>query len=161
MKVVNANHPITKGLPPVWMHQGDELYARLRGPGENMDVLVTAYSDKNNRGTGYDELQLFTVSYGKGRVVHFTPGHDAAGMSSVDYVVLLQRATEWAASGKVTQRIPDDFPTATTVSYRVDIAEMSPGYKNGFGGVMGGVRPNATVTPPRRDSTSSPKTVSP
>jgi hypothetical protein len=40
-----------KGLPPVWMHQGDELYATLRGPGENMTVLATAHSDPANNGT--------------------------------------------------------------------------------------------------------------
>ena len=33
MTVRDANHPIVKGLPPVWMHQGDELYGRMRGPG--------------------------------------------------------------------------------------------------------------------------------
>ena len=32
--VRDATHPITKGLPAAWMHQGDELYARLRGPGK-------------------------------------------------------------------------------------------------------------------------------
>jgi type 1 glutamine amidotransferase len=124
MKVVNANHPITKGLPAVWMHHNDELYAKLRGPGENMNVLVTAYSDTNNKGTGYDEPQLMALNYGKGRIFHYTPGHDAVAMSSVDYVVLLQRGTEWAATGKVTQKVPADFPTATTVSYRPDIAAM-------------------------------------
>lgn len=125
MKVVNANHPITKGLPPVWMHHNDELYAQLRGPGQNMTVLVTAYSDKNNKGTGYDEPQLMVLNYGKGRVFHYAPGHDAVSMSAVDYVVLLQRGTEWAATGKVTQKVPSDFPTATTVSYRPDIAAMN------------------------------------
>ena len=35
--VREANHPITKGLPAVWMHQGDELYAALRGPGQEHD----------------------------------------------------------------------------------------------------------------------------
>jgi type 1 glutamine amidotransferase len=125
MKVVNSNHPITKGLPTVWMHHNDELYAQLRGPGENMDVLVTAYSDKNNKGTGYDEPQLMALPYGKGRVFHYAPGHDGVAMSSVDYVVLLQRGTEWAATGKVTQKVPADFPTATTVSYRADIAAMN------------------------------------
>lgn len=126
MKIVNPNHPITKGLPAVWMHHNDELYAQLRGPGENMDVLVTAYSDKNNKGTGYDEPQIMALTYGKGRIFHSTPGHDAVGMSSVDYVVLLQRGTEWAATGKVTQKVPADFPTANTVSYRADIAAMVP-----------------------------------
>src|SRR6202023_4050675 len=31
--VQDTSHPITKGLPRVWMHQGDELYNSLRGPG--------------------------------------------------------------------------------------------------------------------------------
>ncbi|WP_057940557.1 ThuA domain-containing protein [Algoriphagus resistens] len=122
MKVVNSNHPITKGLPSVWMHQSDELYAQLRGPGENMSVLVTAYSDKSNKGTGYDEPQLMVISYGEGRVFHYAPGHDATSMSSIDYVVLLQRGTEWAATGEVTQKVPDNYPDANTVSYRPDIA---------------------------------------
>jgi hypothetical protein len=39
---VRQDHPITRGLPKVWMHQGDELYARLRGPGKNLTVLATA-----------------------------------------------------------------------------------------------------------------------
>ena len=46
-KVVNrvTDHPITSGLPKEWMHVGDELYANLRGPGENMTVLATALSE--------------------------------------------------------------------------------------------------------------------
>jgi hypothetical protein len=42
-----------------------------------------------------------------------------------------QRGTEWAATGRVTQKVPASFPTAKTVSYRVDIAEMDPGFLNG------------------------------
>ena len=59
------NHPITKGLPAVWMHQGDELYAPLRGPGRNMTVLATAHSDPANSGTGRDEPQLMVLGFGK------------------------------------------------------------------------------------------------
>jgi len=140
MEVVNRDHPITIGLPSSWMHQGDELYSRLRGPGDNMNVLVTAYSDPNNNGTGFDEPQLIALPYGKGRVFHYTPGHDVLAMSSVDYIVLLQRGTEWAATGKVTQQLPDDFPTVDTVSYRVNIAEIDPAYKNGLNSPM--QRPN-------------------
>ena len=55
-----------KGLPPMWMHQGDELYA-LRGPGKNMTVLATAHSDPSNAGTGHDEPQLMALRYGQGR----------------------------------------------------------------------------------------------
>jgi L-alanine-DL-glutamate epimerase-like enolase superfamily enzyme len=44
----------------------------------------------------------------------------------------LQPGTEWAATGKVTQKIPNVFPTATVVAYRTDIAAMDPNYKYGL-----------------------------
>ena len=130
--VRDSSHPITKGLPPVWMHQGDELYARLRGPGRNMTVLATAFSDPQNNGSGRDEPQLMVLSYGKGRIFHTTLGHDINALSSVGFVVTLQRGTEWAATGRVTQKIPASFPTATTVAYRADIASMDPRYADGL-----------------------------
>lgn len=130
--VRDNSHPITKGLPPAWMHQGDELYARLRGPGRNMTVLATAFSDPQNAGSGRDEPQLMVLSYGKGRVFHTTLGHDVNALSSVGFVVTLQRGTEWAATGKVTQKAPRSFPTATTVSYRADLAAMDPNFANGL-----------------------------
>lgn len=127
-----ADHPITRGLPRVWMHQGDELYARLRGPGQDMTVLASAYSDPSNQGSGRDEPQLIVVRYGRGRIFHTTLGHDVNGLSSVDFVTTFQRGTEWAATGVVTQKVPASFPTADTVSYRADLAAMDPGYANGL-----------------------------
>ena len=114
------------------MHQGDELYARLRGPGRNMTVLATAFSDPQNNGTGRDEPILMVLSYGKGRIFHTTMGHDIVALSSVGFVVTLQRGAEWAATGQVTQKIPTSFPTATTVAYRADLAAMDPNYTNGL-----------------------------
>ena len=132
ISVREPTHPIVKGLPATWMHQGDELYARLRGPGKNMTVLATAYSDPANNGSGRDEPQLIVVSYGRGRVFHTTLGHDVTAMSSVDFVVTLQRGTEWAATGRVTQKVPAGFPTERAVSYRADLAAMDPGYVKGL-----------------------------
>jgi len=132
ISVQDTTHPITRGLPPMWMHQGDELYARLRGPGRNMTVLATAHSDPANAGSGHDEPMLMVLSYGKGRVFHTTLGHDINALSCVGFITTLQRGTEWAATGGVTQKIPSAFPTAETVSYRRDIAAMDPNYKKGL-----------------------------
>jgi type 1 glutamine amidotransferase len=116
--VRDAQHPIMKGLPPVWMHDADELYSRLRGPGDHITLLGTAFSDPDNRGTGHDEAMLMALSYGKGRIFHTTLGHDVPAMQCVGFITTLQRGTEWAATGKVTQKVPADFPTADKVSIR-------------------------------------------
>lgn len=123
---VDPAHPILKGLPKVWMHAGDELYATLRGPGKNMTVLATAFSDPANKGTGREEPILMTLSFGKGRIFHTVMGHDVAALSCVGFLTTLQRGAEWAATGKVTSKVPADFPTSKTVSTRADIANMDP-----------------------------------
>lgn len=116
--VRNPDHPITKGMPTQWLHTKDELYDRLRGPAENMEVLATAYSDSEKKGTGRHEPMIFTIDYGKGRVFHTPMGHDDISVSGVGFITTFTRGVEWAATGKVTQPIPEDFPTAEASSMR-------------------------------------------
>ena len=110
----DREHPIVKDMPVEWLHAKDELYDKLRGPAKNMQVLATAESQV----TGRHEPMIFTIGYGKGRVFHTPMGHAEYSQECVGFITTLQRGTEWAATGKVTLPIPDDFPAADKLSSR-------------------------------------------
>lgn len=112
------DHPITKGMPKVWLTTKDECYAKLRGPAENMTILATGKDQTDKAPTDRHEPMLIVVEYGKGRIFHTTLGHDDYSCEGVGFIVSLTRGVEWAATGKVTQPIPEDFPTAEKASYR-------------------------------------------
>jgi type 1 glutamine amidotransferase len=61
---------------------------------------------------------LMTISFGDGRVFHTPMGHDVEAMRCRGFFTIIQRGTEWAATGAVerTARIPGDFPTEEKVS---------------------------------------------
>ncbi len=118
LDVRNPDHPITKGLPPKFAHVKDELYGWLRGPAKNLTVLATAFAPKDKGGAGEHEPILFTVEYGKGRVFQNAMGHTPEELKSVAFIVTFQRGCEWAATGKVTQKVPDDFPGPDKPSVR-------------------------------------------
>ena len=113
-----ADHPITKGMPKVWLTAEDECYAKLRGPAENMIILATGKDQNANAPTDRHEPILMVLNYGEGRVFHTTLGHDDYSFEGVGFIVSFLRGVEWAATGKVTQTIPDDFPTAEHGSSR-------------------------------------------
>lgn len=122
-QVINRdlNHPITKGLPKKWMRGRDELYSHLRGLGKNMHILATAFSNPADRnGSGRHEPVMMTIDYGKGRVFHTPLGHVTGtvpyrSLECGGFITVIQRGTEWAATGDVTQEVPLDFPDAVTV----------------------------------------------
>lgn len=116
--VREGDHPITKGLPEKFMHVDDELYGWLRGPGRNLTVLATAFAPKDKGGSDEHEPVLFTVEYGQGRVFQNALGHTPKELMSVAFIVPFQRGAEWAATGKVTQEVPKDFPAAEEASVR-------------------------------------------
>jgi type 1 glutamine amidotransferase len=123
------DHPIMKDIPELWMHGKDELYHGMRGPANNLTVLATAYSAKEQWGSGDSEPMLWTVPYGEGRVVTTVlghrwyddriEGHPVEAENGVDAVhclgfqTLIARSVEWAATGQVTLPVPATFPAAT------------------------------------------------
>lgn len=114
----DTKHPITAGLPREWKHTQDELYQELRGPATQMNILATAYASPEFRGTGRHEPMLMTITYGEGRIFHTPMGHADYSAACVGFQTVLNRGTEWAATGKVTQEVPKNFPTATETSSR-------------------------------------------
>ncbi|NUQ63408.1 MAG: ThuA domain-containing protein [Pirellulales bacterium] len=110
--VREPNHPVTRGLPPVFMHSADELYNRLRGPALNLTVLATAYSPPDKKGTGEHEPMLMAIRFGRGRIFHTALGHGPQQLKSVAFIATYQRGAEWAATGEVSQKVPADFPAA-------------------------------------------------
>ena len=110
IKVREPEHPIMKGLPPVFKHGPDELYDRLRGPAENITILASAYSSKDQKGTGRHEPVFMVIDYGKGRVFHTVLGHAVQHLKEGSFITTFQRGTEWAATGKVTIPVPENFP---------------------------------------------------
>jgi type 1 glutamine amidotransferase len=109
---LNADHPITKGLPKKWMHPHEQLTHGQHGPAKNMTVLTCAWS----KDVKENEPMDWVVSYGKGRVYTTMLGHlwkngpDTA-MRCVGFQTLLIRGCQWAATGKATYPVPKDFPS--------------------------------------------------
>ncbi|MEI7911429.1 MAG: ThuA domain-containing protein [Verrucomicrobiota bacterium] len=92
--IADKDNPITKGLTD--FETDDELYAKLQGDAP-IHVLVTAASDWSKT----VEPLAFTLDYGKGRVFHEAFGHDGKAVKTPNVGTLIQRGTEWAATGKV------------------------------------------------------------
>jgi type 1 glutamine amidotransferase len=114
VKVVDPDHPITKGMPASFS-ETDELYhGLLLQP--DIHILATAWDDpKNCRspgtrcGTGKDEPLIWIQSFGVGRVFQTALGHDVKSMQGGGFQVTLQRGSEWAATGQVTIPVPPNL----------------------------------------------------
>ena len=108
----DPEHPITQGMPRTWLHATDELYQGQRGPAEKMQILASAYADRSKGGSGMHEPMLWVIPYGEGKVVTNVMGHEnGKAVQCVGFVTILLRSCEWLATGKVTIKIPDTFPT--------------------------------------------------
>lgn len=127
VEVRTPDHPVMKGMPREWRHAKDELYHGQRGPAQEMEILATAYSAKEKGGTGTNEPMIWVIPSGKGRVFTTVLGHvggnDTAAIRCVGFQTVMARGSEWAATGKVTLPIPEDFPTATEIRQEAEAAK--------------------------------------
>jgi len=98
VKILDANHPITRGLTN--FSTTDELWHRTDLQ-TNIEILATAYSAPEWKGTGKDEPLAFTTRFGQGRCFNLLLGHDVKAMDAAGFQKLLCRGAEWAATGKV------------------------------------------------------------
>ena len=92
----------------------DDLEFALQAEGRPILVM----SPKDKRGTGEHEPMLMAIQFGQGRVFHTALGHGGKQLKSVAFIVTYQRGAEWAATGKVTQKVPADFPGPDAPSLR-------------------------------------------
>ncbi len=98
VRFVDAEHPITRGLPGT-VSANDELYHGMcMQPG--VKVLAVAFDDRAIGGTGKDEPILWTVNYGQGRVFYTALGHDVPAMQEPAFRLPFVRATEWVATDR-------------------------------------------------------------
>ena len=114
-----AKHPITDGMPPVWLHPSEQLTHGQHGPAEGLTVLTYAHSPVTHQNEPMDWVR----DYGKGRVYTTMLGHTwknelNPNFDCVGFQTLFARGVEWAATGRVTITIPADFPGADKVSLR-------------------------------------------
>jgi sugar phosphate isomerase/epimerase/type 1 glutamine amidotransferase len=102
-----AESAITRGLAPFWIR--DEFWQNIAvAPGAK--ALASVTPDPAFKGSGKPENILFTTETGGGRGFALFLGHDATTMKNTAWITLLQRGTEWAATGKVTIPPASDWP---------------------------------------------------
>jgi hypothetical protein len=124
IKVRRPDHPIMRGLPPLWLHGKDQLSHGQRGPAADMLVLDSAYSAPDRGGTGAHEPMTWIIPYGQGRVVTTLLGHqwrdqpDSDALDCAGFRTVFARSVEWAATQRVTIPVPSDFPGPDAVSIR-------------------------------------------
>ncbi len=119
MHVRGVAHPITAGMPKVWMHPSEQLTHGQHGPAEGLTILTYAHSPVSNQNEPMDWVR----NYGKGRVYTTMLGHTWAGepnpnLDCVGFQTLLARGVQWAGTGTVTIAVPADFPGPDKPSLR-------------------------------------------
>jgi type 1 glutamine amidotransferase len=94
VKLTQADHPLTKGLPSSFKIT-DELYWFDVDPkGTPIEVLATTHSPKKDK----DYPMIWVVNHPKARIAGIALGHDARAHDLPEFRQLLKNAVTWAAA---------------------------------------------------------------
>jgi type 1 glutamine amidotransferase len=104
--LTSLDHPVTKGMADFWTT--DELWVNMKDFGTT-NSLGEAFAPVSNNGSGEMEPVILQRKYGRGRSFFLVLGHDEQAMKNLGFQTLLVRGLEWAATGRVTQEIPDEL----------------------------------------------------
>jgi type 1 glutamine amidotransferase len=103
---LSGEHPITRGLNDFYIF--DEIWENADiSPSASVLARLTGIAEED----GHEILEdaVFVKEIGKGRTFYTILGHDDRALFNTGLKTLLLRATEWAATGEVTQEIPQDL----------------------------------------------------
>lgn len=124
VKWVDTDHPVSSGLAGSFQ-ANDELYHRLDLK-PSTHVLATAFSAPETGGTGRDEPIVWTNTFGGGRTLHITLGHDLSALQQPGFLTAFARGVEWAAAGAVT--LPATLTAQASVEPPVRILVATGGH---------------------------------
>ena len=111
--VRDTHHPITAGMPKVWLHPSEQLTHGQHGPAEGLTILTYAHSPVSNKNEPMDWVR----SYGKGRVYTTMLGHTWIGeptpnLDCVGFHTLLAQGRPVGCHRSSYDSHPRQFPWA-------------------------------------------------
>lgn len=106
IEVTNLLHPVTRDMSGFYIF--DELWVQAE-QNAKFEVLGSA-TNEELIGKDFGNQPAISIGrFGKGRIFHTILGHDVRTMRNIGFQTLLLRGTEWAATGKVTQVLPQEL----------------------------------------------------
>lgn len=130
VKWTDRDHPVSRGVDAAFQ-ANDELYHRLDLK-PTAHVLAVAYDDPAIGGTGRDEPIMWTSTFGAGRTLHITLGHDLSALQQSGFLTAFARGVEWSATGSVSLPARIEATAAPTDPARVLVATGGHPYPTAF-----------------------------
>lgn len=99
--ITNKIHPVTKGMDDFVVF--DELWLNA-AENPNFEILGVASNKETTEKGIKPQPAIMVRTFGKGKIFHTILGHDIKAIETPGFQILLLRAAEWAATGKVMKK---------------------------------------------------------